>query len=86
MPLFIHVNISGVDIRSKFCEKRNRNFIINPQLYMDLVPRDKVVRCWQYKNNFLLHLRTFKTPNFRNRLTTIQVYLDQLHRNNKDNF
>ena len=53
-PLFIHINSSGGRyIRSKFCEKYNDNFIvhhINPRLYMDNVPRHKVVRCWKYRD------------------------------------
>lgn len=53
-PLFIHINSSGGRyIRSKLCEKYNDKFIvhhINPQLYMDKVPRPKVVRCWKYRD------------------------------------
>ena len=56
-PLFIHINSSGGRyIRSKFCEEYNDNFIvhhINPRLYRDIVPRNKVVRCWKYRNPFL---------------------------------
>jgi len=56
-PLFIHINSSsGRYIRKKFCEKYNDNFIvhhINPKLWMDSVPRNKIVRCWQFRNVFL---------------------------------
>ena len=54
IPLFIHINSSGGRyIRNKLCENYNDNFIvhhINPRLYLDIVPRDKVVRCWKYRN------------------------------------
>ena len=54
IPLYIHINSSGGRyIRTKLCEKYNNNFIvhhINPKLYMDIVSRNKVVRCWKYRN------------------------------------
>ena len=54
IPLFIHINSSGGRyLRNKLCEKYNDNFIvhhINPRLYLDIVSRDKVVRCWKYRN------------------------------------
>jgi len=57
IPLFIHINSSGGRyMRSKFCEKYNDNFIvhhINPRLYRDIVPRNKVVRCWKYRDPYL---------------------------------
>ena len=53
-PLFIHINsCGGRYIRKKLVEKYNDNFIvhhINPLLYRDLVPRNKIVRIWQYKD------------------------------------
>lgn len=53
-PLFIHINSSGGRyIRNKFCEKYNNNFIvhhINPKLYQDIVPRNKIIRCWKYRD------------------------------------
>tara|TARA_B110001452_G_scaffold267462_1_gene277444 strand:+ start:1402 stop:2031 length:630 start_codon:yes stop_codon:yes gene_type:complete len=54
IPLFIHINsCGGRYIRDKFCEKYNNNFIvhhINPRLWRDIVPRDKIVRIWKYRD------------------------------------
>jgi len=75
-PLFIHINSSsGRYIRKKFCEKYNDNFIvhhINPKLWMDVLPREKMVRCWQFRDvrlNYKSPLKKYQNPNifdFRN--------------------
>ena len=62
IPLFIHINSSaGRYLRSKFCEKYNENFIVhhvNPKLYLDKVPREKLVRCWKYRDPSQKHYTT----------------------------
>lgn len=68
-PLFIHINNSGGKYtRSKLCERYNENFIvhhINPKLYMDIVPRNKVIRCWKYRDPSLKYnTETEKYNNF----------------------
>lgn len=54
IPLFIHINsCAGRYIRDKLSENYNNNFIIyhiNPTLYQDNVDRDKLIRCWKYKD------------------------------------
>ena len=53
-PFFIHVNSScGRYIRKKLCEKYNDNFIvhhINPNLWRKDVQREKIIRCWQFRD------------------------------------
>ena len=54
IPLFIHINsCGGRYVRNKLCENYNNNFIIyhiNPGLWKDIVPRDKIIRFWKYRN------------------------------------
>ena len=53
-PLFIHINsCGGRYVRAKLCEKYNNDFFvhhINPKLWRDIVPREKVVRFWRYRS------------------------------------
>lgn len=64
-PVFIHINkSSGRYLRQKLCEDYNDNFYVhhvNPQLWRDNVPRNKVIRFWKYRNP----LMSYSTPMIR---------------------